>query len=161
MLTIRSASHGDAPTILTLLDQLGWSAAVRQRVTAEYIHRYLEFSHNCILLAEKEVRKTSGPHFAGRARFESKNLTVGLLAYSIRPDLYHGGDACLIENFVVDTELRGQGIGSALLKHLLDRLYETDCVTLLVDVEPDNLPAIQFYQRHGLDNQVLLLERHL
>ena len=145
---ISEANTTDEGVILSLLDQLGWSQFIQQRVTKEYIHRYLAFPHNCILLAR----------IPGE---EPKVLTAGLLAYSIRPDLYHGGDACLIENFVVSREQRGRGIGSALFTYLLDRLYEANCVTLFVDVEPDNHRAIQFYRRHGFNHQVVLLERHL
>jgi ribosomal protein S18 acetylase RimI-like enzyme len=144
-LTIRDATPADAPTILDLLDQLGWSSFIRQRVTTNYIRRYMRFPYNRILLAE----------------LPSVGQPVGLLSYSVRPDLYHGGDACLVENFVVLNHMRGLGIGSVLFQHLLHSLTENDCATLFVDVEPDNQRALRFYRRQGLNHQVILLERHL
>lgn len=143
MMQIREATQTDSDSILRLLAELGHSAAAKGPLTVSYITEYLSFPYNTILLAEQDSHVT------------------GLLAYSIRPDLYHGGDCCLIESFVVQASQRGQGVGSTLLAHLLEKLQAMNCAAVFVDVEPDNQRAIQFYRRHGLNNEVLLLERHL
>jgi ribosomal protein S18 acetylase RimI-like enzyme len=83
---------------------------------------------------------------------------IGLLSYSVRPDLYHAGDCCLIEELVVRDGRRGQGAGSALIEELLIRVK--DCAEVGLGVMADNESAIRFYRKHGFGDEALLLERH-
>ena len=111
-------------------------------IAQDYAACYLSCPHSYALLAEEE----------GRA--------IGLLSYSIRPNLYHAGDACLIEQLIVREGARGRGVGGALMEELFQRLVAHRCVELSVSVMPDNRRAISFYKSHGLTEEVVLLEKH-
>jgi len=92
---------------------------------------------------------------------EQAGSTIGLLSYSIRPDLYHAAPTALIEELVVSASIRSQGVGSALFQAAEDYLREAGCVEISVSVMPDNLRAIKFYRLHGLTDEVVYLEKHL
>ena len=91
---------------------------------------------------------------------EQHDQVIGLLSYSLRPDLYHAGQVCLIEELVVEAAQRGQGVGSALLTELLSRLSAAGCVEVALAVMSDNAPAIKLYRQHGLTDEALFLEKH-
>jgi ribosomal protein S18 acetylase RimI-like enzyme len=54
-----------------------------------------------------------------------------------------------IEDVVVDTEARGQGIGEALNRAMLDRARERGCVTVDLTSRPSREAANRLYQRIG------------
>ncbi len=85
---------------------------------------------------------------------------VGLLSYSTRPDIYHAGECCLIEELIVRAAWRNQGIGGALLETLLQRAAQAGWAEVSVGVMPDNAGAQRFYRRHGFTDEAALLERH-
>ena len=81
------------------------------------------------------------------ARKQGKAVAMVNLLYTVSTAL--GGKVCLLEDMVVRPEIRGQGVGQALLSAAIEHARLSGClrVTLLTDVE--NLPAQQFYQRAG------------
>lgn len=46
-------------------------------------------------------------------------------------------------------DARGQGVGSALLRHILDRAANAGCNLALLEVRASNAAAIRLYQRAG------------
>jgi ribosomal protein S18 acetylase RimI-like enzyme len=137
-ISIRPAVFSDATRIVQLIRQLGSDSAL----TEGYVQRYLAGTDRQILLAQRE------------------NAIVGLLCYSVRADLYHAGNSVLIEELVVEASCRGEGIGSALMNALIEKLPALECKELCLAVMPENLAAIRFYRRHGLVEEALFLERH-
>ena len=137
---IREAQRKDATIIVQLISELATASGETSPISANYVETYLASPSSGILLAESD----------GEA--------IGLLSYSVRPDLYHAGDCCLIEELVVRAGRRGQGVGSALIEELLIRMKI--CVEIGLGVMPDNRQAIRFYQKHGFVDEALLLERH-
>ena len=117
--------------------------AEKSAITSDYAQIYLSFPDRGILLAEQ----------AGDV--------IGLLSYSIRPDLYHAAPTALIEELVVSAAARGQGVGSALLQAAEEALHEAGCVEISVSVMPGNQHAIRFYRAHGLTDEAVYLEKHL
>jgi ribosomal protein S18 acetylase RimI-like enzyme len=138
-LCIRNATAIDAASIVRLIRQLGDDA----EVTEAYVLQYLSGTERAVLLAQRG------------------DAVEGLLSYSVRADLFHAGNSVLIEELVVDEKYRGEGIGDALMKALLDRLRGLDCKEVCLAVMPDNEGAIRFYKRHGLVEEALFLERHI
>jgi ribosomal protein S18 acetylase RimI-like enzyme len=141
-ITIRDAQPKDSAAVVHLIAELAATAEERSPVTEAYVRRYLSSSRSRALLAELE------------------GDVVGLLRSSIRPDLYHAADACLIEELVVQETARGQGVGSALLTELLSRLGSSGCAEVSVAAMPDNIRAIRFYRAHGLVEEAVFLETH-
>lgn len=141
-ITIRSALEKDSADIARLIVELAENSGETSPITAEYAAQYLETPGSHILLAEEERR------------------VVGLLSYSIRANLYHAGDTCLIEEFIVQQSARGQGIGGQLLEALFRQLANQNCVEVSVTTMPDNQKAIAFYKSHGMVDEAIFLEKH-
>lgn len=141
-LIIRAAELADATDIVRLIAELAATDSEHSPITEAYVATYLSSATSKILLAERQ------------------NHVVGLLSYSLRPDLYHAAASCLIEELIVQEGVRGQGVGSALLAELLTRLATLDCAEVSVATMPTNTRAIKFYRRHGLAEACLFLERH-
>ncbi len=139
---IRTAGAGDEAGIVELIHQLAMAGGETSPLTADYLGQYFAFPGNRILLAED----------GGEA--------VGLLSYSVRPDLYHAGDSAYIENLVVAEGRRGQGIGAALLRHALAELEASGCVEVSIATMPDNLTAQRLYRSLGLVDEAVYLEKH-
>ncbi len=139
---IREAQTNDAPAIVHLIRELAATANETSAIAEAYVAEYLCSPKSTVLLAECDGQ------------------VIGLLSYSLRPDLYHVGNSCLIEELVVQQASRRQGVGSMLLTELLSRLAKTDCAEVSVAAIPDNTQAIRFYKRHGLVEEAVFLEKH-
>ncbi|MFH1221095.1 MAG: GNAT family N-acetyltransferase [Candidatus Eisenbacteria bacterium] len=140
---IRNAHSSDTSAIARLIGELVEGLEETSPTTETYVRQYMSSPTSTILLAE------------------DGGSVVGLLSYSIRPDLYHAGPTCLIEELVVLPSARDKGIGSMLMDRLISVLRETGCIEVSVSTMPDNQGAIRFYRRHGLVDQAVLLEKHL
>lgn len=142
-ITVRKAQPEDAAAIVRLIRELAVTANESSSITAAHVVRYLSSPTSSVLLAQVQGQ------------------VVGLISYSLRPDLYHAANSCLIEELVVQGDMRGQGVGSRLLAELLARLDEMECAEVSVTTLPGNRRAIEFYRRHGLADEAVFLERHL
>ena len=142
-LTVRRAGPGDEGTVAELIRELARSEEEESGITAAYAASWLISPGVAALLAEED----------GRA--------VGLLSYSVRPNLYHAADSVLIEELVVRAGTRGRGVGGALMADLLRSAAEAGCAEVSVSTMPDNARAIAFYRKHGFVDEALFLERHL
>lgn len=141
-LSIRTAQSQDDLAIANLIAELAASTGETTPITAGYVRQYLEFPGSSILVAivDKQV--------------------VGLISYSLRPNLFHAGNSCTIEELIVAQPFRSQGIGGALLEELLRQLSGQDCFEVSVTTMPDNHGAITFYRSHGLTDEAIYLEKH-
>ena len=141
-IAIREATPADAADIVRLIDELAAIDGEHSPLTEAYVATYLSSAVSKILLAER------------------RQSIVGLLSYSLRPDLYHAALSCLVEELIVQKDARGQGVGRALLVELLARLATLDCAEVSVAAAPANTRAIKFYRMHGLAEECLFLEKH-
>ncbi len=141
-LNIRQAQINDIPFIVQLIQELAEMEKVSSPLNKTYVEYYLS-QPNCYILVA-----------------EAGDQSIGLLSYMMKPDLFHGSDTCTISELVVSKGFRGRGVGSALLDHLMRQLISIGCVEISVSTLPDNQGAIQFYKRHGLVDEAVLLERH-
>jgi ribosomal protein S18 acetylase RimI-like enzyme len=139
---IRNAEPRDAASVVALVIELAANEGEPCHLTDAFVQQYLAFPGSAILLAKEGER------------------ALGLLSYSLRPNLYHAGSSCLIEELVVTAAARGQGIGGLLVSALLERLEGTDCEEVSVSTMADNLGAIKFYKNHGFIDEAVFLERH-
>jgi GNAT superfamily N-acetyltransferase len=98
---IRPAGLGDAPTLARLLDQLGYPADAAE--IPERIEKMSGHPGTTVLIAEDET---------GEA--------VGMVTVHLFPAIHTSEPAAWLTAVVVDEKARGQGVGSALLKHAED-----------------------------------------
>jgi GNAT superfamily N-acetyltransferase len=98
---IRPAGLGDAPTLARLLDQLGYPADAAE--IPERIEKMSAHPGTTVLIAEDET---------GEA--------VGMVTVHLFPAIHTSEPAAWLTAVVVDEKARGQGVGSALLKHAED-----------------------------------------
>ena len=138
---IRAPQPSDIPAIVRLIAELASTAGETSPITPDYVSRYVAAPSSRILLAEVD------------------DDIVGLLSYSIRPNLYHAGDCCLIEELIVSQGRRSRGVGRALMAELMLRL--PGCKEVSVGVLAGNIEALKFYRRQGLADEAVLLEKHL
>jgi ribosomal protein S18 acetylase RimI-like enzyme len=139
---VRDAQPGDAPHAVRLIAELARTCGEDSPITERYVNQYLSCSGNGILLAEVEGQ------------------VVGLLSYSVRPNLYHAASVGLIEELIVGEDVRGGGVGSALLSEILRLLESMGCAEVSVSTLPDNKDAQRFYRSHGLVDEAVSLEKH-
>lgn len=142
MINLRDAKVEDAQDVLRLIHQMVELEGDISPLTSAYVAHYIVNPNSHILLADQDGQ------------------VVGLISYSIRPDLYHAADCCLIQELVVDEAYRSQGIGGQLLEALLSRMQSRGVVEVSLGVGSDNVDAIRFYQAHGISEQAVLLEKH-
>jgi len=138
--TIREAIHADATDVVRLIQT---SVDTGSPLTEEYVHEYLDSPKSKILLAEKDGK------------------SVGLLSYSIRPDLWHATMCCFIEEITVDEPERGKGIGTQLIQFVMDKMKKSGCAEIVLIVDKENIAAQHLYKRLGIDEEALCLEKHL
>jgi ribosomal protein S18 acetylase RimI-like enzyme len=137
-----TASAADAETIRSLIRELAESSGGASEVDAAYVGRYLAFPGRTVLLAE----------VAGER--------VGLLAFSLSPNLYHANDGCLIEDLYVLPAWRGRGVGKALVAHVMAEAARQGWAEVSVSTDRDNRAALSLYRGMGLGEEYVLLEKH-
>ena len=77
-----------------------------------------------------------------------KIIGTGTIIYE--PKIIHGGKYVgHIEDIVVNTEYRGNGIASELIRLLMKDSKENNCYKVILDCDYSN---IEFYERNGLSH---------
>jgi GNAT superfamily N-acetyltransferase len=139
---IHEATAADADVIARMIRELAESTVERVKVDAAYVGTYLGFPGRAVLLAVA----------AGE--------TVGLLAYSSNPNLYHAADGCLIEDLYVLSAWRGKGVGKALVAYVMAEAARQGWAEVSVSTDHDNHAALALYRGMGLVEEYVLLEKH-
>jgi ribosomal protein S18 acetylase RimI-like enzyme len=143
LISMRLAEADDAEAIAALVTTLAADLKEHSPITSAYVAGYLRSPGVRVLLAVR-----------GQA-------VLGLISFTYRPSLYHAADSCLIDELVVHPVERNQGLGTRLLQEAILRAHAHRCAEVSLSVMISNQDALRFYQRHGFEDQALLLERHL
>ena len=139
---IREGTPVDGKAISQLIAELADSIGETASPTAEYVDAYLSFPGSHIFLAEQDGQ------------------VVGMLSFSIRPNLYHAESCCLVDEVVVAEKARGKGVGKALVQRLMLHAKEAGCAEASLSVMPGNTRALEFYRSLGFADEAILMEIH-
>lgn len=130
MTTVRAATSADASAVAQLLAELGYPTppdVVPARIDA------IEANGGIVLVA-----------------VDAANAVVGLASGAHIPTLHAGGHVAYITSLVTFAELRGRGVGRALVAELERRAREQGCSRLSVTSAEHRADAHAFYPRCGL-----------
>src|SRR5215468_9062085 len=135
MITIRPAARADVAFIVDFIHGL-----------AEY-----ERAPNAVVTTEADIIRDG---FSGTPRFHCviadwQRKPAGFAFYFFHYSTWLGRPGLYLEDLFVRPELRGKGIGKALLSHLGQIALRENCYSMRWQVLDWNQPAIDFYERLG------------
>lgn len=78
-----------------------------------------------------------------------RDLAAGVAYVAFTWSLEHGGRSAWLEELYVIPEMRGQGVGGALLEAALARAREEGCAAVDLEVDRDHACAEHLYRRAG------------
>jgi GNAT superfamily N-acetyltransferase len=143
--SIRPARKSDAASIRNLVGQLAASIGETpaRQLDDDYVLKFLDAQGAGVLVAEIEGK------------------VIGMLSYTLRPNLYHAAACCMIEELVAAQGYRGIGIGGRMLDAILTLARDRGCAEASISTLPSNLTALELYRRRGFIDEAVLLEQHL
>ena len=135
MLTIRQATKADVPLILDLIQGL-----------AEY-----EREPDAVAATEADLLRDG---FSDNPRFQCviaswQGESAGFAFYFFHYSTWLGKPGLYLEDLFVRPELRGKGIGKALLAYLAQIAVRENCYGMRWQVLDWNQSAIDFYEKLG------------
>jgi GNAT superfamily N-acetyltransferase len=132
---IRPASATDVPLVLRFVREL----AEYERLAGE------------VVATEEGLRDTLfGPSPKAEVVFAMVDgVEAGFALFFHNYSTFHGRLGIYLEDLYVRPELRGRGVGTALLRHLAQLALERDCRRLEWSVLDWNEPALAFYRAIG------------
>ena len=80
-------------------------------------------------------------------KMDGKAIGMVSLLYSISTAL--GGKVATLEDMVIDTDYRAQGLGKELLNAAIEFAHRRGCLRITLLTDFDNDRAIRFYQNSG------------
>jgi GNAT superfamily N-acetyltransferase len=135
MLTIHPATRDDVPTLLALIREL---AAFEKK------------PHKAVATEADLLRDGFGPIPKFRALIAMWNgRPAGYASFFYFYSTFQGRPALFLEDLFVLDDLRGKGIGKALLAAVVKLAIEEGCFGLRWEVLDWNRPAIEFYEKLG------------
>jgi len=77
---------------------------------------------------------------------------VGVALVTLRPNVWYDGRVALLDELYVAPDVRGRGLGSALLTAVEAVVRRRGGEVLEINVDGCDLDARRFYERHGYSN---------
>lgn len=117
---------------------------------AQLLHDFnLEFdtpSPGVDVLAPRLRELLAGP---STAAILAGRPAVAVALVTFRPNVWYEGPVALLDELYVRPDLRDQGIGTAVIQHLLDLAAERGVDLIEINVDEGDVDTQRFYERHG------------
>ncbi|QDT94820.1 GNAT family N-acetyltransferase [Gimesia aquarii] len=140
---IRQCVEADADIVVKLLPQLWPDLAIdRNKAKATFC---------------KSARSGSHRHFCATV----DERIVGYCSMSTKHSLWCQGSIAHVDEIIVDTQFRGQGIGTQLLKQVENSARDMGCERIELDSALHRTDAHQFYEGLGFENRAHLFSKRL
>ena len=78
---------------------------------------------------------------------------VGFALLTLRPTPYSDHPLAQLEELYIRPDLRGRGVGAAIITRSLFEVVARRCEEMLINVDADDLGARRFYERHGFTDR--------
>lgn len=147
-ITVRPCREADLPAVLDLLNQLADVAAPATGLSPETLGRSF-----------REMERH--PDLYLNLVAEAGGRPVGFVSVIFYRTFFHAGETALINEFVVDRALRGQGTGRLLVNAVKEKARARGAEEIEVSTECGNQAAQQFYRRCGFGETCCLLGMEL
>ncbi|MCO4053918.1 MAG: GNAT family N-acetyltransferase [Bosea sp.] len=128
-------------TVLKPADQAAWEPLWQG---------YLAF-YNAVVAADTTARSfarlTGGNTAMGGFLARRDGRAVGLVHWICHPSTWTVGDYCYLQDLYVDPDLRGGGVGRALIEAVYVRARQRDCSRVYWLTHESNAEAMKLYDR--------------
>lgn len=74
---------------------------------------------------------------------------VGVALVTLRPNVWSDGPVALLDEMYVAPAHRGGGVGSAILRRMVEICQELGVEAIEINVDESDAGAMRFYERHG------------
>ncbi|GBF34002.1 GCN5-related N-acetyltransferase [Desulfocucumis palustris] len=83
---------------------------------------------------------------------EDNNTLIGTCSLIVIDNLGHkGAKLAVAESMIVSPGFRGLGVGSRLMRFVMERAKEENCYKLMLSSNKKRIPAHRFYERLGFE----------
>lgn len=122
-------------------------------IVCDFVDQYHKFEH---IESTTEQRKsaikpllTKGSNLGEIYLISVDNEFVGYIAVCFCYSIEHGGKEAFIDEFYVRSNMRGRGIGQAVINSIKQKLEISGCFAIHLDVAKDNEIASKLYRNSG------------
>jgi GNAT superfamily N-acetyltransferase len=130
--TVRIATEHDADVVATLLHDFNAEFATPTPGPAALAARLRE-----LLPAGPTIALLAG------------DPPSGVALITLRPNVWFEGGVALLDELYVRPEVRGHGIGTAILERAIDLVRDRGAGLFEINVDEGDTGARRFYERHG------------
>jgi glucosamine-phosphate N-acetyltransferase len=143
MIQIREGTNADFDEVVFLLRQL-WPDKAIDTQSLKTVYEQALLSKNQKYLCAVE-----------------NNEVVGFGSLTINNNLWQEGNLGHIDEIIVDSNSRGQGIGRQLLSELINLAKEMKCKRIELDTAFHRKEAHRFYEQQGFEKRAYLFSMNI